>query len=331
MLFPTLISTGEETSAPQARTGSMLMITMAVAKPRFICGPPGLYPLSPTILYRLCAISACLVIALTAGGCVPGKVRKVDIVGIQSAEVYDIGQDSMDLKVHILLRNPHFTTVRVTNVNFQLGITQEKLGHGQITEPVEIPSDSVKVVAVPLSVRYQDVREEDFQSLFNPQIPYHLVGTLQMDKPVRKSNIKLDTRGTIPAPERVLVKMPDKTIYNLADFGRIKLRDFQPLSGRSVVSVRLNNPFRFSILLQTFDYRFHSNGSVIVDGNMARAKELASGMNVLELPFRLHPLEGFKGLAGSLMDLQLPSLAMIGTLVLGRTSDRTLTIDLEVK
>lgn len=308
------------------------MITMVVAKPRFICGPPGLYPLSPTILYRACAISACLLIAfVTLCGCVPGKVRKVDIVGIQSADVYDIGQDSMDLKVHILLRNPHFTTVRVTNVNFQFGMTQQNLGHGQMNDPLEIPSDSIKAVSVPLTIRYQDVREEDFQSLFNAQIPYHLVGTLQLDKPVRKSNIKLDTRGTIPAPERVLVKMPDKTIYNLADFGRIKIHDFQPFSGTSVVSVRLNNPFRFSIPLQTFDYRFHSNGNVIVDGNMTRAKELASGMNVLELPLRLHPLEGFKGLTGSLMDLQLPSLAMNGTLVLGRTSDRTLTIDLEVR
>jgi LEA14-like dessication related protein len=254
----------------------------------------------------------------------------LNIVDIGEIEVGDMDSDSMQLGVQVAIRNPHFVAIRASHISFQIQLTNHDLANGFMPSSFEIPSHGVRSVRIPLSVRFKDVQPKDFQALFEPMIRYHISGKLQIDKPVGRKGVTIDSMGTIKLPNRIIVKIHDKSIYKLVQFKPVSLENLRVLSGLGAIPIKVVNPLSFEIPLDEFEYRFATGNRILVDGKLPAPRRLQPGVNELSLPVRLHPLEGFKEVLGSLLEIQLPRLTMTGTLVLGE-GDHKLTLDLYVQ
>jgi len=272
------------------------------------------------LLFSAIAVCICL------SGCV-GTIKKVDIIRIGEVRVHDIDQDSLRCLVSADVRNPHPMKVRMRDLSFSMGITRGPIGAGHVQKEMEIDSDSVKNVQIPLTVQFKNLTQSDFDALFGSYIPYHITGTFELKKPIHKKEVEVDSTGRIKAPRRMKFRLTDDSFMNLISFEPSALDQIKLLSGHGTVKLKIQNPFKFDIGFYSFKYHFESGGKVVADGFLVKPQLIHPGANELELPVDVHFKEGIKEAIGSMLDTHFHLLNMTGTLVL-RSGRRKLYADL---
>jgi LEA14-like dessication related protein len=274
---------------------------------------------------RALCLAFCLLL-IYAIGCV-GKVKKIDVLRIGEVQIYDVTEDSLHCLVSVDVRNPQIVKVRIDDLSFQMGITQGSIGSGQTEKPIEIDSNSVKTLQMPLQVVFKKFSKKDYQALFQSHIPYHIVGNVELEKPIHVKEVEIDSFGRIKAPSRMKVRLLDQSFMNLAKFESFQAGPVNLLPGKAKIRLNIKNPFQFEVGLYSFTYRFESGGKVIADGILVESTVLSPGPNQVVLPINFHPLEGLKEAIGAIFDAKFHRVTAYGTIVL-REGSKKLTIDL---
>ncbi len=269
-----------------------------------------------------CVLASCFCLT----GCV-GKIQKVDIVRVGEVQVHNIDHDSLRCLVSADVRNPAPVKVKMQDLRFSMGITRGPIGSGHVQKEMEIESDSIKNVQIPLTVQFKKLSQNDFEALFGSFIPYHITGTFELKKPIHKKDVEVDSTGRIKAPRRMKVRLTDDSFMNLISFEPSALDQIKLLSGHGTVKLKIQNPFQFNIGFYSFKYHFESDGKVVADGFLVQPQLIHPGANELDLPVDVHFREGIKEAIGTMLDTEFRLLNMTGTLVL-RSGRRKLYADL---
>lgn len=274
------------------------------------------------------AVIRLLLGAILATNCGPGTVRDLEVRSLSRVRVEGADAERLRLTVELEIYNPHGVAARIRDLDCQLALAGDYVAAGRLEGESELPARGSRMIALPLSVAYEKVTEEDFEAVLREEIPYRLSGTATLLEPVERDEIRLELRGSVPAPLRVEADLGGRSnaLFLSEPIVRTDLGGL--VSGRAVVDVDLENPFRFAIPIEEFDYRVQLRGETIGRGAVARGAVLEPGRNRLQLPIRGDPLRALTGIAIGVLGGGRLDVAVAGTVVI-RRGQRRLSIHLD--
>jgi LEA14-like dessication related protein len=274
-------------------------------------------------------IGACAVAAALAG-CVPGTVRDLDVTAIRAVHILHVDPQTLALEVTVELRNDHRVGVTVERLEFDLALARAAFASGALTRPARLDARASSTVVVPLAVACRDVARADFETLFEPRVPYHLRGHAIVATPLGRRRTTVDARGTIPAPAQWRVALLDEGAFRLVSLRGAGIASLGLETSEGVLGLVVEKPFSFPLPLKRFEYRVDIEGRVAGEGALPGARELAPGPNRFDLPVRTHPVDAVDGVLRGVLGARLPSSRMRARLVLGR-GERELAVDFELR
>ncbi len=265
-----------------------------------------------------------LLAAALLTSCVPGTVHDLEVPSLGRVRLEGADAEQLRLTVELEIYNPRGVAARIRDLDCQLALAGDFIAAGGVEGESELPARGSRMIALPLSVPYDKVTEEDFEAVLREQIPYRVSGTAILLEPIGRDEIRLELQGSVPAPERVEADLSGRGTALFLSEPVVRTDLGGLLTGRAVVDVELENPFRFAIPIEVFDYRVELRGRTIGRGAVARGAVLEPGRNRLQLPIRGDPLGALTGIAsGVLADGRL-DVAVSGRVVIRRGQRRLL-------
>ena len=204
---------------------------------------------------------------------------QVDIVG---AKVTGLSFQNADLMFDIRIDNPNPVGIKLAGFDYDFLINDNTFVNGDQHEGIEIKAQGEHTVHLPLSVEFsslynafQSLRERDTSS-------YQLNCGFSFDVPILGLvRIPVSTKGDLP-----LLKFPQVSLDKLS------LKNLGLTGADLELSVRLNNPNAFSMLLERFNYQFLVNGQPWASGDASHTVELVKkGESLLLIPISLNFLQ----------------------------------------
>jgi len=269
-------------------------------------------------------------IAVLSAGCIPGKIRKLEIIRIGDVHLRSISQNFLDLNIHVDIQNPYSTSARLKDLTFTLALAGNPFGKGSLSGPIEMPSKSSTSLQVPVTVDCDKVSREDLDALFRPKIPYHLQGSVSLEKPIRMSKVEIDAYGNLKAPNRIEVVLEDRSVLSVISLKDTSIRDLMNLVRKGKLEFEIRNPFHFPIPLESLKYEIGFGKGSLAEGESAETRVLNPGMNRLSILVHPRPFSVAEGLLDSFLDQRAPALNLSSDLLLHQ-NDRDLLIHLRYR
>ncbi len=159
------------------------------------CPPPHRLYLGLLLVVSLGALSACTVIEQAAQ--LADAERPT--AHIRGAQVTDLSLDRLDLRFDVEVTNPNPFAVRLATYRYRLAVDGKALARGDQGTGAEIPAEGSQVIAVPVSLPYQQLFEGLPRLADAEQSTYRLSGRVGVDVPrLGIVNLPMDHTGEIP-------------------------------------------------------------------------------------------------------------------------------------
>ena len=204
---------------------------------------------------------------------------EVDFVG---AKLTGLSFDAADLLFDIKIRNPNSVGLKMAGFDYDFLINGNSFLKGDQQETLRIAAEGESVVQIPLSLSYVSIYQA-FQSLRNQDVSrYQIKVGFSFELPVLGIvNIPVSKTGEFP-----LLKLPKVKLASL------KLKNLSLTGADLLLSVQLDNPNAFSMLLEKFQYQFEVGGRDWISGSTEKTTQVAEkGQGVIEIPVSLNLLE----------------------------------------
>lgn len=276
--------------------------------------------------YRLGIVVAILLVCLTSA-C--KTIRDVQLERITEVRIVEINPDKIDIDLGVELRNTRSYSGRVRDLLCDISLTGHVIGQGHQPDGIELPSHTLTVVHLPIAVDSKAVTREDFDSIFEPEIPYTLTGTAVAEKPFNAGTVKLDVHGKFKGPDVIPVSLSPESASDIVAFRGLTINEVGLLESTGALQLTIHNPLQFPVTLSSFQYEALSGGSKVADGSIDRELVLSTGSNKVDLPVRLHLAGIAGGLLTGMSKLRLPDVHVSGVAAL-REKERTLQIQFGV-
>ena len=232
------------------------------------------------VIFTLTATFLCSCSALNnfVGEAKP-RPPEVDFVG---AKLTGLSFDAADLLFDIKIRNPNSVGLKMAGFDYDFLINDNSFLKGDKRDTLRIAAVGDSVVQIPLSLSYVSIYQA-FQSLRNQDVSnYQIKVGFSFELPVLGVvNIPVSKSGEFP-----LLKLPKVKL------GALKLKNLSLTGADLLLSVQLENPNAFSMLLKGLQYQFEVGGRDWISGSAEKATQVAEkGQGVIEIPLSLNLLE----------------------------------------
>ncbi len=214
------------------------------------------------------------------------------------------------LRAELAIKNPYGSSARLKNISFDLALTDRFIAYGKRNASTEVKAGSVAILDVPLALQCKQVTEQDFASLFSPEIPYRLQGSAILEEPFGPRTLPIEIRNRIKAPDRLQIFLQDKTASAILSLDRFETRQFLSMIRNRKLKVRFNNPFSFPLIIHDFRYEVKLANQVVADGESESPLPLSPGQNRLELDIHTKPVNALEGLFKGFLDKQMPDMSL---------------------
>jgi len=207
------------------------------------------------------------------------KKPEVDFVG---AKLSNLSFDAADLLFDLKIRNPNAVGLKMAGFDYDLLINGNSFLNGKQDRNVEIGAGGESTVQVPLRLGYLNLYQT-FQSLRDQDASTYQVNFgFSFDVPVLGVvNIPVSKSGELP-----LLKLP-KVKLEALKVGRLSLTNSELL-----LSVKLDNPNAFSMLLDQFQYQFDVSGRSWFSGDSRDSVQIPEkGESLISIPVSINFLE----------------------------------------
>ncbi len=269
-----------------------------------------------------------LLAAALLTGCNLTTVRDLEVKRLGRVQVEGADAEQLRLEIELEIYNPRDVAARIRDIDCRLALTGDFVASGRLDGETELPASGSRVIVLPLAVSFAKVTEKDFEALLQEEIPYRVSGTARLLEPLERDEIRLEIRGSLPAPDRVEVTLTGRGGAPFLSQPVVRTDIGGLLSGRAVAEVEIDNPFRFAVPIEAFDYRIELRGKAIGRGAAARGAVLEPGPNRLQLPILGDPLRALGGIASGILDDGRLDVAVSGIVVI-RSGLRRLSIHLD--
>lgn len=273
-----------------------------------------------------------LAVALTVLACLLSgcrTIRELQLQKITEVKIAEVNSRHIEMDLAVELLNTRSFTGRIHDLLCDVALTGHTIGQGHQPDSIELPSHSASVVRVPFTINSEDVTVEDFEAVFDPEIPYTIRGTAAAEKPFKMATVKLDVHGKFKAPDVIPVDLSTHSASDLVTFSGLTIKEVGLMESTGVLQLSIRNPFRFPMTLRGFEYVSLSGGSKVADGSLDHDLVLEPGLNKVDLPVRMHLAGIAGGILSGMSQLRLPDIHVTGLATM-REKGRSLQIQFGV-
>jgi LEA14-like dessication related protein len=257
-------------------------------------------------------------------------IRDVQLERITDVRIVEINPNQIEIDLGVELRNTRSYSGQVHDLLCDISLTGHTIGQGHQPDSLELPSHTLTVVHLPITVDSTAVTREDFDSIFEPEIPYTLIGTAVAEKPFKVGTVKLDVHGKFKGPEVIPVTLSTSSASDIVVFRGLTIKEVGLLESTGALQLTIHNPLRFPVTMRGFQYEAISGGARVADGDIDHDLVLNAGSNEVDLPVRLHLAGIAGGILSGMSQLRLPDVRVYGLATL-REKERTLQIQFGVE
>lgn len=272
----------------------------------------------------------CALLILLFLGCVPGKIRRLEIVRIGEVHLRSIDAETIRMEVALDVRNPYRSSARIKDLVFDAGVGHGLIGKGTLPESTHLPAQDTVSLEIPVVIRCVDVTAPDLDALFQPAIPYRIRGFATLEKPVRKPKIEIDAQGTVKTPSPLTVALTGDSVRSILSLRDSTIRELIKLIRSGSIELEVRNPFSFPVRMNRFEYEIGFGRDSLANGSSVEAALLQPGVNKIAVPVRPRPAGVLETLLRSALDQRVPKLNLSAVLTLQR-DDRELTLHLKYR
>ena len=230
-----------------------------------------------TILILLLFISACSVqeILKNAGVSKPVvKYEKVNITGLSF--------DGIDLMFDFSIDNPNALGINLAGFDYNVKINNNSFVSGNQEKKISIPSRGKNNIQIPVSLSFSELINTYKSFSDRDSVDYGLAGSFAFDLPViGKVSVPYSTSGNFP-----MLKIPSISVSEL------KLNKINLLGAEVLLKLDCENPNKFDLGLDGFDYSFGIAGKEWINSNYTKKVSLKSENKAeIDIPIKLNFLQ----------------------------------------
>ncbi len=196
-------------------------------------------------------------------------------VSFVDAKISGLSLNAVDLLFDLKIQNPNSVGVNLAGFDYDLLLNGNPFVNGNQSKGIEIPSQGEEKIQLPLTLKYTDIYKT-FQNLREQGASnYQMKFGFSFDVPVLGAvRIPVSKSGEIP-----MVKIPKLS------FGSLKLDKLNLTGADLKLSLKLNNPNIFSMILSKMQYDFKLNGQNIISGLTEKTMQVnEKGEGMIEIP-----------------------------------------------
>lgn len=226
--------------------------------------------LLPLVLVLVLSISSCSVFQ----GFVKERIKEpeVDFIG---AKISALSFDGVDLLFDLRIQNPNNIGLKLAGFDYDFLLDGNPFVKGNQNKGIEIPSLGAENIQLPLTLKFTDIYQT-FQNLREQGVSnYQIKCGFSFDVPVLGAiRIPVSKTGELP-----MIKLPKLS------FNALKL-DKLTLTGANLkLSLKMNNPNVFSMILDKMQYDFKLNGLSIISGLSNKSMQMKEkGESIIDIP-----------------------------------------------
>ncbi len=182
------------------------------------------------------------------------------------------------LEVELNVSNPNRYPIVLGALDFQLNLQDAKILAGQQLQGNKLAAGKNQSIILPLEIGFADLSKFITNLSDLNALDYVVAGGMSFDIPVvGPLRVPYETKGEIPIP-----RMPE---FSLAGVEQKRLS----LTGADLVmSVELDNPNAFDLLVNKLQYSLKLNGHSITSGSLTeQIKVAADGKSKVDIPVNL--------------------------------------------
>jgi len=203
------------------------------------------------------------------------KEPKVDFVG---AKLSGLSFDAVDLLFDLKIENPNRVGVKLAGFDYDLLLDGGSFVKGNQDKGIEIPSAGEETIQLPVSLRFADIYQV-FENLREQGASnYQIKCGFSFDVPVLGAvRVPVSKSGEFP-----LIKIPKLS------FGSLKLEKMALTGADLKLSLKLNNPNIFSMILDGLNFQFKLNDQSLASGITSKGAQIKEkGESLIEIPISL--------------------------------------------
>ena len=249
--------------------------------------------------------AACMLLA----SCSMLGVRQPE-VSVKTVRFLSADFDKVALAVDLNVQNPNNASATLLGYDYTVAVDKQQMLSGTQDKTVTIQANSNSIVAVPLTLNFDDLFKIYDQLKGQEDFGYKVQCGLRFAAPLLGSfTVPVACEGRLP-----VIKLPEISV----DGFTLKKTGLTGADG--VLKLRVTNPNKFNVLLQSIDYGLAVNGLKWADGRTATPMTITeNGESVVAIPVSLSYLELGATVSQALLGNKPLAYALTGTVDL-RTS-----------
>ncbi len=244
----------------------------------------------------------CIIFLITGCAQIDRHIKTIKptakLVGTRLA---NINFDQADLLFDIAVKNKNPFSIPLSGVDYNLKVGGNSLISGITGQGIKIKSSTTSNIALPISLKFDDLRKIPGKLWKQDQVSYELDGSINIKLPVIGNYaIPFSRKGELPVPKMPSIQLKD-----------LQVKDISLTSAKIVADIEIDNPNAFELGLSDFNYRLDINQKTWGEGISNKATSIPKkGKGVISIPLKLDLLSigkaAFELLSGnSKIDYQL--------------------------
>lgn len=208
-----------------------------------------------------------LVVLLAVSGCAAFDrevERRTPEASVDGARIAGLDFNAAQLLVHVRVDNPNPVRINVAGLDYELRLDGERALAGDSGERAEIPARGSGLLAVPITLAYDDLYERVAGLRGRDAVDYAIDFGVTVDVPLLgERRVPASASGTMPIPQRPGIALRDLRIDHLGVDG-----------ARVVVDVDVSNPNTFDLALDALHYDLRVDGRDWASGFLAHSTRI---------------------------------------------------------
>lgn len=211
---------------------------------------------------------------------------------VQGLRLTGLDRDGVDLTFDVQVDNPNPVGISLAGLDYDLKLLGSSFLTGEQPGGMKLAARGSSQVQVPVRLGFQQLLDTYRQLKGAKEVAYELDLGMGFEVPLLgQVRVPVNYRGEVPIPEMPSVSLRSLDVQQLT------------LSGASLLmQLEVDNPNRFSLLLDKLNYQLKLNGYDVGGGVVDKAVEVGQdGRGVISLPLSLDFAKAGMGLYSALM------------------------------
>ena len=190
----------------------------------------------------------------------------------------NINFDQADLVFDIAVKNKNPFSIPLSGLDYNLKIGGNSLITGVTGQGVKIKKSTTSNVALPITLKFDDLRKIPGELWKQDQLAYQLDTSINIKLPVIGNYaIPFSKKGELPIPKVPRIQLKD-----------LQVKDLSLTAAEIVAEIEVHNPNAFDLGLSNFNYRLDINQQTWGEGVSNKSTSIPKkGKGTISIPLKL--------------------------------------------